>query len=135
MFDFFFEILSTLLWLFVKLLKFRFQKYFFIRTLAIGGLIFVALGAGGIRACDVVIGADQFQLPQQQTQMDTFFSNFYICVNIASLLAYIVAPLLRNWSCLSNNDSCYVLVFGTAGAALFIAIGKVLGRRLCTNKI
>ena len=95
----------------------------------------MALGAGGIRACDVVIGADQFQLPQQQTHLDTFFSNFYICINIASILALIVAPLLRNWSCLSNNDSCYVLVFGTAGAALFIAIGKVLGRKLCTNKI
>ena len=95
------------------------------RNLAMASLLFVALGAGGIRACDVVIGGDQFVLPQQQTQMDTFFSNYYACVNIAVFVATFVSPLLRQQECL-ESESCYVLVFLVSGVALLLATGKYL---------
>ena len=101
------------------------STFSFSRNLAMAGLLFVALGAGGIRACDVVIGGDQFVLPQQQTQMDTFFSNYYACVNIAVFVATFVSPLLRQQECL-ESESCYVLVFLVSGVALLLATGKYL---------
>jgi dipeptide/tripeptide permease len=50
------------------------RKFISFRNLAIIGLLLLTIGSGGILACDVSLGADQFQLPEQKSLMDTFFS-------------------------------------------------------------
>lgn len=53
-------------------------------------LIFVAVGAGGIKANVVTFGADQFDtnIPEQKKEQTSFFNYFYWVINIGSLLAY-----------------------------------------------
>ncbi len=41
--------------------------------LSIIGMILVATGSGGAMATDIALGGDQFELPAQQSAMDSFF--------------------------------------------------------------
>ena len=41
------------------------------------GLALIAVGTGGIKPCVSAFGGDQFQLPEQERQLQTFFSFFY----------------------------------------------------------
>ena len=43
----------------------------FLRNQALIGLVLMSVGSGGIMACDVSLGADQFRLPQQQAEIIT----------------------------------------------------------------
>lgn len=88
----------------------------------------MAIGNGGLKACDVALGGDQFRLPEQQSHMDTFFSNFYICANIGVFLALLIIPLFRDLDCLGLND-CYILSFSIAGAVMVLATGLLLFSR------
>jgi len=62
--------------------------------LAIGGLLLVALGAGGIKPCVGAFGADQMASlsPKDATSYWLFF---YVAINLGSLVAYFAVPLLR----------------------------------------
>ena len=53
-------------------------------------LIFIALGAGGIKANVVTFGADQFDtnIPEQKKEQTSYFNYFYWVINIGALLAY-----------------------------------------------
>ena len=42
-------------------------------TAMVGFFVFIALGAGGIKSNVVVLGADQFKLPEQTKQQESFF--------------------------------------------------------------
>ena len=41
------------------------------------------------------IPGDQFKLPEQAPQLETFFTVFYFSINCGSLLSTIITPLLR----------------------------------------
>ena len=69
----------------------------------------MSVGSGGITACDVSLGADQFRLPQQKALMDTFFSNFYIYINLGGLFATIITPFLRSQG--QGQGESFTLVF------------------------
>ena len=58
-------------------------------------------------------GADQFH-PDDDRNKATFFMIFYFSVNIGSLIATFISPLLRKLKCggLGTVDSCYFLAFG-----------------------
>ena len=43
----------------------------------VGLLGFVALGAGGIKPVVIVLGAEQFELPKEAAEKDSFFNYFY----------------------------------------------------------
>ena len=79
----------------------------------------MSVGSGGITACDVSLGADQFRLPQQKALMDTFFSNFYIYINLGGLFATIITPFLRN----EGQGESFTLVFVVGVSTFLIASG------------
>lgn len=53
----------------------------------LGLFLGVALGAGGIKSNVVVLGADQFVLPDQKAEQDAFFNWFYWAINIGALFS------------------------------------------------
>ena len=55
----------------------------------IGLFLCVSLGAGGIKSNVVVLGADQFELPQQAVEQAAFFNWFYWSINIGATAAYL----------------------------------------------
>ena len=59
------------------------------------GLALIALGTGGIKPCVSGFGGDQFQLPEQERQLQTFFTVFYFSINAGSFISTIVTPILR----------------------------------------
>ena len=59
------------------------------------GLALIAIGTGGIKPCVSAFGGDQFQLPEQERQLQTFFSVFYFAINSGSLISTFMTPILR----------------------------------------
>ena len=59
------------------------------------GLVLTGIGHGGIRPCINAFGGDQFKLPEQARQLQTFFSVFYFSINAGSLISTILTPVLR----------------------------------------
>ena len=51
------------------------------RTLSFIGLLLIAIGTGGIKPCVVAFGAEQFQLPEQENKLSSYFSVFYTSIN------------------------------------------------------
>jgi len=100
-------------------------------ALVLIGLLLVGIGTGGIKPCVATFGGDQFKLPEQKKQSETFFSIFYWAVNLGSFISMIVTPQLRaNVSCL-GQDYCYPLAFAVPAALMFVAIAAFLVGRLC----
>jgi len=50
----------------------------------------VAVGAGGIKSNVVVLGADQFELPSQKQEQDSFFNLFYWVINLGAAVSFLV---------------------------------------------
>ena len=65
------------------------------REMSLVGLLFVAIGAGGVRPCVTAFGGDQFQLPDQEKELKSFFTYYYIACNVGSLIAYPISPIFR----------------------------------------
>ena len=58
-------------------------------SLSTAGLfVGVAVGAGGIKANVVVLGADQFEIPRQAAEQDSFFRWFYWSINIGATVSF-----------------------------------------------
>lgn len=92
------------------------------------GLVLICLGCGGIKPCVSAFGGDQFKLPEQAEQIVTFFSVFYMSINLGALISTTTTPLLRaNVHCFGQND-CYPLAFSVPAILMILAIGK-----LCSN--
>ena len=68
------------------------------------GLALIAVGTGGIKPCVSAFGGDQFKLPEQERQLQTFFSVFYFAINAGSLISTALTPILR-YAC--NNMISY----------------------------
>ena len=62
------------------------------------GLGLVAIGTGGIKPCVSAFGGDQFKLPDQDRQLQTFFSFFYLSINGGFLAGTLLAPIIREVS-------------------------------------
>ena len=86
------------------------------------GLGLIALGTGGIKPCVSAFGGDQFKLPEQERQLQTFFSVFYFSINAGSFLSTIVTPILREDVECFGDTTCYSLAFGVPAALMAIAI-------------
>ena len=65
------------------------------REMSLVGLLFVAIGAGGLRPCVTAFGGDQFQLPEQEKELKSFFTYYYIVINIGLLVASSISPIFR----------------------------------------
>jgi len=95
------------------------------------GLALIAIGTGGIKPCVSAFGGDQFKLPEQARQLQTFFSVFYFSINAGSLISTILTPVLREDVECFGDDTCYSLAFGVPAilmlvATLIIIMGKPL---------
>lgn len=83
-------------------------------------LVLIAIGTGGIKPCVSAFGADQFK-PDQVRQKESFFSMFYMAINLGSLLSMIVTPILRT-SVQCFDDDCYPLAFGIPACLMVISV-------------
>ena len=74
-------------------------------------------------------GGDQFKLPEQEQQLQTFFSIFYFSINAGSLISTVLTPVLREDVHCFGDDSCYSLAFGVPAALMAIAtVILIIGR-------
>lgn len=65
-------------------------------------------------------GGNQFS-PNQKKYLETFFSLFYLSINIGSMISTIITPIFRNDVKCFGYD-CYALAFGVPAAAMFLSI-------------
>ena len=83
-------------------------------------LVLIAIGTGGIKPCVSAFGADQFK-ESQTRQKETFFSMFYMAINLGSLLSMIITPILRT-SVQCFDSDCYPLAFGVPAILMVVAV-------------
>ena len=77
----------------------------------------------------MAFGGDQFKMPEQERQLQSFFSLFYFFINFGSLIGTFMTPILREDVHCFGDDSCFSLAFGVPGvlmavAVIFILVGK-----------
>jgi len=97
--------------------------YFNCSAVSFIGLFLIAIGTGGIKPCVAPFGAEQFELPQQESQMKTFFSWFYASINSGAMISSILTPYLRNSPCF-GQETCFPLAFGVPSALMVVALCK-----------
>jgi len=84
------------------------------------GLTLIAIGSGGIKPCVSAFGGDQFK-PEQAKQKDSFFSLFYMFINIGSLLTTLITPYIRS-NVFCFDDNCWCLAFGIPAILMICSI-------------
>ncbi|XP_039286063.1 peptide transporter family 1 [Nilaparvata lugens] len=100
------------------------------RTTALLGLFLIALGSGGIKPCVSSFGGDQFMVPQQEMQLQQFFSIFYFSINVGSMFGTLISPILRQDVHCLGEESCFPLAFALPAFLMVVAIVIfVLGKR------
>ena len=95
----------------------------FCREFSLLGLFIIAVGTGGIKPCVSAFGGEQFVRPEQDRQLEQFFSYFYISINAGSLLSTLLTPILREDVQCFGQSSCFPLAFGVPAVLMLIAIG------------
>jgi solute carrier family 15 oligopeptide transporter 1 len=98
--------------------------YFICRELSIVGLLLIAIGTGGIKPCVSAFGGDQFKVPQQEKQLQQFFSLFYFAINSGSLISTFLTPVLREDVKCLDQDTCYPLAFGVPAVLMIVSVCK-----------
>ncbi|KAL1268291.1 hypothetical protein QQF64_033654 [Cirrhinus molitorella] len=94
----------------------------FHKVLSMVGLFLIALGTGGIKPCVAAFGGDQFQ-EHQSSQLNTFFSVFYLCINAGSLLSTLITPVFRAQECgIHAKQQCFPLAFGVPATLMVISL-------------
>ncbi|KAL3803031.1 hypothetical protein ACHAWO_003830 [Cyclotella atomus] len=86
-----------------------------------GLLILWPIGTGMVKACVNVFGAKQFHPILQSSLIETYYVNFYMCINIGALTGGIIVPIVAQW----NVSVAYfipVVILGL-GVGLFVAGG------------
>jgi solute carrier family 15 (oligopeptide transporter), member 1 len=91
------------------------------KELTIIGLILIAIGSGGIKPCVSAFGGEQFKLPQQEKDLKKFFSVFYFAINLGSLLATFITPIIKRHSCFGMEE-CFVGGFGLPAVLMVFSI-------------
>jgi len=96
-------------------------------VLSMLGLLFIAIGTGGIKPCVSSFGGDQF-LPNQWHLRKQFFSMFYFAINAGSLISMFITPIFRaDLNCYPGETGpefkeCYAMAFGVPGALMVVAL-------------
>jgi len=99
------------------------------------GLALIAVGTGGIKPCVSAFGGDQFKLPEQERQLQTFFSVFYFSINAGSLISTFLTPAIREDVECFGDDTCYSLAFGIPAILMLVAtVIIIIGKPLYTMK-
>jgi len=99
------------------------------------GLALIAIGTGGIKPCVAAFGGDQFKLPEQERQLQTFFSVFYFSINAGSLISTVLTPAIREDVECFGDDTCYSLAFGIPAILMLVAtVIIIIGKPMYTMK-
>jgi MFS family permease len=89
----------------------------------------IAFGTGGIKPCVSAHGGDQF-LPEQTNALNQFYSVFYIAINLGSLIAGFVVPVIKESQCFGTEKDCYSYAFlACAGVFLLSYFLFIFGKR------
>lgn len=91
------------------------------KELTMIGLALYALGSGGVKPCLTAFGGEQFQLPEQSTQLNKFFSIMFFVGSFGSIVSAVVTPLLRRTECF-DSDQCFVAAYGLPAAFMCFSI-------------
>lgn len=91
-------------------------------SMTVLGLLFIAVGSGGIKPCVSAFGGDQFKLPEQAVQLAKFFSLFYFAINAGSLISTSLTPILREDVHCFNDPDCFSLAFGVPAVLMILSI-------------
>jgi POT family proton-dependent oligopeptide transporter len=83
------------------------------RLFLFGGLIFIAIGSGGIKPCVSAHVGDQFG-KRNEHLLGRVFNWFYFAINLGSCLSTLLTPLLLEWFGPS-------IAFGVPGVLMFLA--------------
>jgi POT family proton-dependent oligopeptide transporter len=77
------------------------------------GLVFIAIGSGGIKPCVSAFCGDQFK-PEQSILLQKAFGLFYWSINFGSFFSFLVVPWVkRGWG--------YPVAFGVPGVLMLLA--------------
>ncbi|KAF4684437.1 hypothetical protein FOZ60_007865 [Perkinsus olseni] len=85
-------------------------------------LFLIAFGAGGIKSCVNVMGAQQYHPKYHQTQINKFFNFFFACISIGALIGGVTTPLLLQAYGFTASFSFPLILFAI-GTAVFICGG------------
>lgn len=100
------------------------------RWTALGGIALIAIGTGSLKPCLLAIGGDQYRLPQQNKQMVSYFSLYYLTLKTSQLIGTLLVPVLRNDFRCFGRETCFSFAFGVCVVSAALAGGTVLvGRR------
>jgi dipeptide/tripeptide permease len=74
----------------------------------------------GIKPCVSAFGGNQFH-PSQTRYLETFFSVFYLSINVGSLISTVITPIFRaDVKCFGNQ--CFTLSFGVPSVVFFLGL-------------
>jgi len=84
-----------------------------------GYVVLMPLGAGAIKSVVNVFGAKQFHPYLQQTLIEQYYINFYMCINIGALFGGVIIPLISQ----QNPGGAFMIpvVFLALGLVVFLA--------------
>ncbi|XP_014252305.1 peptide transporter family 1-like isoform X2 [Cimex lectularius] len=91
------------------------------------GLFVIGTGTGGIKPCVSAFGGDQFVLPEQERQLEAFFSVFYFAINAGSVISSFLSPVLRENVACFGDDVCYPLAFGVPAFLMCLSVVIFVG--------
>ncbi|XP_058830098.1 peptide transporter family 1-like [Topomyia yanbarensis] len=104
-------------------------------SMTVLGLLFIAVGSGGIKPCVSAFGGDQFKIPEQAVQLAKFFSLFYFAINAGSLISTTLTPILREDVHCFDDPDCFSLAFGVPAILMILSIIVfVCGKTMYTIK-
>lgn len=86
------------------------------------GLLITIVGCGCIKGNTNVFGANQHKMPEQERQLQIYFSSQYFALKCGSLLARFSFPMIKEDVKCFDSDDCYALTFGIAASFIFLAL-------------
>lgn len=68
-------------------------------------------------------GGEQFRVAQQEQELSHYTTNFFIAINVGSLVSTFLTPELRHSVHCFGKDTCFPLAFGVPAIMMLTAIG------------
>lgn len=81
----------------------------------------IVIASGGIKSNQNVFGGNQFKLPDEESQLNAFFSMQYFVLKCGLLTGQILLPIVRNDVKCFGEDNCYPLAFGLPALFMLLA--------------
>lgn len=89
--------------------------------MALVGLSTIVIGSGGIKSNQNVFGGNQFKLPDDEKQLNSYFSLQYFTLKCGLLAGQMFVPILRNDFQCFGMDDCYPLAFGVPAILMLLS--------------